>query len=496
MKQRSLVLVTVDCLRADHVGFLGYARPTTPFLDSLARSSFVFSTAIVAGAPTYFSFPAIMASRPPLGLGRDVLGIAPQEPTLASSLHAAGYATAAFLAANPYLSPRFGYNQGFEIFRDFLSTGLPSDDFENHQAPSLGSLTRLNRFVRSTSRHHRLASAAYDELYFHYCQWRSSRRNLTMDQMRRYPAADVVVDHARSWLSSLGDRPFFLWLHLMDPHHPYYPPEEALSAIGCRHIDARRAGFLNSYWSRADVGPTRLSRYRAEVISLYDAGICWVDNQISRLVETLEHFHRREDTVLALTADHGEEFLEHGERYHSPVRLADSLIKVPLLIRAPDTRGGHLNRPFSLLHLAPTLLQILDIPRPPAFQGRGLWDRIGGYAELQSEPAIVECIDSCNNPFHRQDLLGPRLLAVRTASHKLVISFRNKTDWLYDLNNDPAEKSPLSPGTSEAERKRLLQIAQRRLSRSGSHWDSDLRLRALVRDFRQRAALARSQAAD
>ena len=70
----SLVLITVDCLRADHVGFMGYPRPTTPFLDTLANESVVVSTAIVAGAPTYYSFPAIFASRYPLDLGRDVVG--------------------------------------------------------------------------------------------------------------------------------------------------------------------------------------------------------------------------------------------------------------------------------------------------------------------------------------------------------------------------------------------------------------------------------------
>src|SRR5947209_14982056 len=107
MKQKSLLLITVDCLRADHVGFHGYRRGTTPFLDSLAPASFVLPKAMVAGAPTYFSFPAIMASRYPLALGRDVLGIAPQEPTLATSLQKAGYETAAFVAGNPYLSQRF-----------------------------------------------------------------------------------------------------------------------------------------------------------------------------------------------------------------------------------------------------------------------------------------------------------------------------------------------------------------------------------------------------
>ena len=96
MKQKSIVLVTVDCLRADHVGFMGYERPTTPFLDSLASESFVVPAAIVAGAPTYYSFPAILASRYPLALGRDVLGLGPDEPTLASTLKQAGYATASF----------------------------------------------------------------------------------------------------------------------------------------------------------------------------------------------------------------------------------------------------------------------------------------------------------------------------------------------------------------------------------------------------------------
>src|SRR5450631_89316 len=105
---RSLILITVDCLRADHVGFLGYDRSTTPFLDSLAAKSLVFRNAMVAGAPTYYSFPAILASRHGLALGRDVIGLAPDEPTIATALSESGYATAAFVAGNPYLSPRFG----------------------------------------------------------------------------------------------------------------------------------------------------------------------------------------------------------------------------------------------------------------------------------------------------------------------------------------------------------------------------------------------------
>ena len=82
----SMVLVTVDCLRADHVGFMGYGRPTTPFLDSLASESFVVPNAIVGGVPTYYSFPAILASRHPLAIGRDLIGLVPGETTLPSYL--------------------------------------------------------------------------------------------------------------------------------------------------------------------------------------------------------------------------------------------------------------------------------------------------------------------------------------------------------------------------------------------------------------------------
>src|SRR4029077_14506302 len=163
---RSLVLITVDCFRADHAGFLGYPRTTTPFLDTLARESLVFSNAIVAGAPTYFSFPALMASRYPLSLGRDVVGLAPGEPTMASVLNDAGHATAAFLAANPYLSPRFVYDAGFNIFKDFLASDpAPMTEISN-RGENPGAMNRWNRRLAKVSHALGPVGVLYDELYF------------------------------------------------------------------------------------------------------------------------------------------------------------------------------------------------------------------------------------------------------------------------------------------------------------------------------------------
>jgi arylsulfatase A-like enzyme len=496
MKKRSLVLVTVDCLRADHVGFLGYSRPVTPVLDALAENSIVFSDAIVAGAPTYFSFPAIMASRYPLALGRDVLGIAPHELTLSTSLRDAGYTTAAFLAGNPYLRTRSGYDQGFATFRDFLEPGFAGELPLGLEAPK--PLSNLNRRIQAESRRNYLTAAAYDAIYFWYGQWRSPRENLSMDGLRRYPAADVLVDEARSWLSSLGEEPFFLWLHLMDPHHPYYPPPEALSSLGISRMTPLRARFLNSFWNRGDIGTRRLQRYREEILSLYDAGIYWVDRQISRLVQALQQFQRWDETVFVVTADHGEEFLEHGDRYHFPTSLPEQLIHVPLLLRAPELSGAHLSRgPFSLIHLAPTLLGAVGVAVPDSFQGRSYWEEISA-GNLPSEPAIVECVGACNNPFQPADRIRPRLMAVRDAVYKLIIDFNRNfngtTDSFYDLKNDPGEDSPLPDGVLPEVRAQLLQVARAHLQATQRHRNVELRLLAHLREIQQSSANSQPEA--
>src|SRR5271155_95427 len=183
--QKSIVLITVDCLRADHVGFMGYDRPTTPFLDSLAGEAFVFPSALVAGAPTYYSFPAIMASRYPLALGRDVLGLAPGEPSLAFVVKGAGYATASFGAANPYISGHFGYGEGFDVFRDFLDVEATAFTESAVRGPNgNGWASRFNRKLQELRPRMGPLGAVYDELYFQYCQRLTTPAPGSLDALR------------------------------------------------------------------------------------------------------------------------------------------------------------------------------------------------------------------------------------------------------------------------------------------------------------------------
>jgi arylsulfatase A-like enzyme len=276
----------------------------------------------------------------------------------------------------------------------------------------------------------------------------------------------------------------------MDPHHPYYPTEESLAALGAPKITPRRARFLNSFWNRGDVAPQRLRRYEAEILSLYDAGVYWVDQQLARLVQTLQNSQRWDETVFAVTADHGEAFLEHGDRYHSPTSLPEHLIHVPLLLRAPELSGRRLSQqPFSLIHLAPTLLDAVSVSAPDGWQGRSVWDQVLA-GELQGGPAITECIDGCNNPAQADDRVRPRLMAVRDQELKLVINFRENRDDLYDLKNDPGERAPLSPEQRTRERAGLLQSARGHLLRTRDSQRSDLRLRARLRELQQSARMA------
>jgi arylsulfatase A-like enzyme len=482
---KSLVLITVDCLRADHVSFMGYDRPTTPFLDSIAKQGLVIPSAIVAGTPTYYSFPAIFASRYPLSLGRDLLGIAPKEPTLASVLKGQGYATAGFVAANPYLTRAFGYEQGFDVFKDYISGEPgPLTSGSTPAGVSGGSwLSRLNQRLESNAGRIGAAGRLYHELYFQYCQRWAAPKPRSLSALRRFPLADAVVSEALDWLNTVRNERFFLWIHLMDPHSPYYPADDALTMIGRSAPTPFQARYLNDSWNRSDLSALRASRYREDVIALYDAGVRWVDAQLAHLVERMKQAGRWEDSLFALTADHGEEFLDHGGRYHPPSGLMEELIHVPLLLRVPGTQSRRVtNSAFSLLHLAPTLLDAMSALPSESFRGTSHWKEIRDGSSW-GEPAVVECVQGCTNPFRMRNRLGPRILAVRDKRYKLMLYFDPPAEVLYDLAEDPHEKSPL-PSTAEKQvRGRLLDRALAHLQSLSAGRDPETQLRSRIRDL-------------
>jgi arylsulfatase A-like enzyme len=339
----NLVLISIDTLRADHLGCYGYARATSPVLDALARRSLRFAD---AHAPTPWTLPShatMLTGRDPLELGiLDKSGTLPAGvPTLAEPLRARGYQTAAFVDSGPggFVGARRGFDRGFDRF--------------SHAPHGAG------------------AGAGEDE-----------------NDMRR------TVDAGLEWLRHRDpSRPFFLFLHTKSVHSqpqgrrggrhaPYDKPDAYLARFlpGARlrfsWNDAGRAGAgylreMNKRIARGTLGRDAFPDAKlAELVALYDAGIYYVDEQIGRLLASLAELGLEGDTAVVVTADHGEAFLDH--RFFLHQELYHPLIQVPLILRLPDGRRGTVERTVRLADLAPTLLALAGAEPPRELRGRSL----------------------------------------------------------------------------------------------------------------------------
>jgi arylsulfatase A-like enzyme len=164
------------------------------------------------------------------------------------------------------------------------------------------------------------------------------------------------------------------------------------------------------------------------------------------------------------------------------VKLTEELIRVPLLLRVPGSEKKDVSlAPFSLVHLAPTLLQAANIAAPPDFEGRSAWQQFR-QAEILDTVAISECVEGCTNPFLPENRLGPRLLSVTDSRFKLVFFFGSQSEVLYDLEADRHEQNPLPSHAHSAIRKRLLQFALEHLRGSGNR-NLRLRMQARLREL-------------
>jgi arylsulfatase A-like enzyme len=308
-RRPDLILISVDCLRADHVGAYGYSRPTTPRLDSFAERSVVFESAVASAPWTIPSHMSMLTGLPPSlhGLadhqdafwGGTAKLLSPAVPYLPELLARAGYETHAVVTGAP-LSTDYGFQRGFSTFRELA------------------------------------------------------------------PDASAAVDSALNVLSRTREEGQFLFLHLVDPHAPYQPKVDFhdyasnfIERFGPRPDDISDLVAM--------VGNETQPRDRADVegvIQLYDAAIAYVDQHLGRLFDELEARGILEHAIVVVTADHGEGFFEHGLWQHSK-SLYQDLVHVPLIVRWPDRAHARVAVPAGLVDILPTFLEAAGIPAPP-----------------------------------------------------------------------------------------------------------------------------------
>lgn len=414
----NILLITVDCLRADRLGNMGRNHFLVPHISRLAKESVVFTKAFATGPRTAESFPGILASTYPLAFG-GTLSLPTDCVTLAEVLKNAGFSTAAF-HSNPFLSSSFGYGKGFELFWDSREKTPMTSKLGTQIMPRLNHESHLYRLLRKL-----LRSFEIEVGVSHYVQ------------------AEVVTAQAIDWLRQ-SESPFFLWVHYMDMHYPFSPPARCVRQV---HVTAigkqQRARLL----VKAVDDPTSLTREEIQVLKdLYDAGLVYVDQNIGALLDVLKHLGALNNTVVVLTADHGEEFLEHNgfghganihvldEESKARIKLYDELLHVPLIARVPDLDIPPQEIPalVSLVDIGPTLVDLLWNGMVDRWQGTSLTPLLCGKTESIRDGVFSEYVV-------RNGTTDWPVVSYRTQKWKYIHDGTSERYELYDLTGDPAE---------------------------------------------------------
>ncbi len=409
--RRPILFITVDSLRADHVGWHGYERDTTPFLDDLAAEARVFPNAFSHAGRTPNSFPAILSSTYATMYGGGE-ALSPSTPLVSEVLDGAGYSTAGF-HSNPYLTEKYGYERGYDHYFDSIE--------EN------SGTARVRQFVKD-----RFDSdgVVYQSLYRAF---KIAEGWAGVEVGSPFVDAATLTDKAVEWIDETPEPPQYLWVHYMDVHHPYVAPDEYQYEFREDPIGKRRSVQLRRKMLEE---PDAITDEELQTITdIYDAEIRHTDTEIERLVGAATEAWN--DVVTIFTADHGEELGDHGHFSHHIPKFMDEHIHVPLLVH---DGAGHdeYDEIVGLLDLPPTIVEYAGEDPPDEFLGTSLhrlyegdWDRRSVIAEWQN------------------DETGDRNVAVRSDDWCYVYrdNRRRNTDYpegepqeLYDLQADPDQQ--------------------------------------------------------
>lgn len=408
----NVILITIDALRADHLPFMGYKRNTSTFLHKMAKEGTIFTRAFSNSCWTAAAFPSIFSSDYPV-LG-DKYGI-DNRIVIQEILKDRGYQTAAF-HSNPWLSKHHKYDKGFDYFEDYLDKSYIESEGKNSRARIK---KHVGKFIQT-----------YNCLYTIFNILRRTK-SLLLPNKYNVPYIDALTltNDVISWLKNRRKEPFFLWVHYMDPHDPqvYAPLPNKIQA-------PLNKGELKKRLHRTNGSERICVNCLADFINRYDSRIRYVDYAIENLFAYLGKNNILDNSLLIITADHGEEFLDHGNFGHLP-KLYDELIHVPLIIKGPNIpKSKKIDKLVQHLDIAPTILDMLDFSVPKSFLGENLFEeteRQGIISEVSNELRTNE-ID-----------LSKRKVAYRTKEWKYIYSADGK-DELYNIKEDPREERNLA----------------------------------------------------
>ena len=386
-EQPNVILISLDSCRADHLSSYGYQRPTTPNLDALAARGALFLNAYSSTSWTLPAHMALFTALPDSVHGVNANGrpaLDPARVTLAQQFKAASYETAAFVSG-PYLHAAFGFDRGFDRYVNCTSY------------PDLNPLLGPRRH----SIHH--------------------RSHVDVTNPRLFRAVE-------GWLETPHDPPFFLFIHVWDIHYDYIPPPPF-----DKRFDPDYQGLVTAtdYEDSPAVHQGMDPRDLAHIVALYDGEIASTDEYLGRLFKRVEDLGLAKRTLIVVTADHGEEFFEHGNKGHQK-SLYDEVLHIPLIMRWPGRvpERVRVKEQARIIDIAPTLAALCGLPPNPEAVGVSLVDHLQGRA--RDLPAYAELE------------VGQHLRSIRMPTFKLIWDLVSDRQTLYDPVADPGETTVLA----------------------------------------------------
>ena len=401
----NVLLITIDTLRADHLGLYGYARATSPRLDAFAQRAVVFDQAYTYWPKTRGSFVAMMSGRrdSQTGYGKTHPVLLDFNPSLAHVLKEAGYRTAA-VVDNANVAAQHGFGRGFDRYRE---------------------------------------------------TWQESDLPTEMDRTRAITGEGIAfVENASP------SQPFFLWLHYVNPHAPYTPPApydtaflDAASRTGPRlHTVDGFVGGIRKEW--AVPGQDRLGYHVAQ----YDGEIAAVDQEVGRVLDALEGSPAARHTVVVVTSDHGESLGEHDYFFDHGQDVFDPSLRIPLLVAVPGVAGGGRTSALaSTLDLVPTVLDAVKVSYPPDLAGTSLLPAMRGQALAGRDRLFARNDRNLSASFDARY----KVVATPTDSDLRYTMF--------DRASDPGERKERASGDDLRVWRRELELFLERAERERTH---------------------------
>jgi len=405
------LLITIDTLRRDHLGCYGHPAVRTHAIDRLALEGVLFENCVAQAPITLPSHCSILTGTyPPFHGVRDnaLFRLDSRFLSLTERLKEGGYTTAAFISAFP-LAANFGLDQGFDFYDD--------------------DLIDLDAFYFSRMAGAYALAPVMERVGFY--------RPVTIAERK----GEVTVDRVLQWLDAIGRRPFFLWVHLFDPHNPLDPPaayeamyagEELLARVGTQ-AEREHIRSLRDY-SEYSLDSPAIEYMKA----LYQAEVTYTDDQVGRLLARLEERGLADRTLVVFTADHGQSLSEHGYVGHSGALYAQT-IDVPLVLRLPGILppGTRVEGLVQSVDISPTILELLGLGPSGEGEGRSLAKQMwGGTTGGADRPAYFETLHAGRGE--------ERFRGVTAGGWKFIRSEDGSIKKLYHVAIDPEERIDLS----------------------------------------------------